>query len=103
MNERSAISAHISVFVGEVSPVYFSLNQRPLRELSLRFGTIKVSSWRCSGLLPGASPVFDRTETVLGYFLFIFTRQASRAVSGSASPPRACSRIRYHQGIFLAL
>ena len=31
------------------------------------------------------------------------TRQAPRAVSGSASPPRASSRVRYHQGIFLAL
>ena len=31
------------------------------------------------------------------------TRQAPRAVSGGASPPRARSRVRYHQGIFLAL
>ena len=45
--------------------MYFSLNLRPPRELSLGFGTIKASSWRCSGLLPGVSPVFDRTETIL--------------------------------------
>ena len=102
MNERSTISARISVFVGEVSPVFFSLNLRPPRELSLGFGTIKASSWRCNGQLPGVSPVFDRTETILGE-IFFPTRQASKAVSGSTSPPRARSRVRYHQGIFLAL
>ena len=52
-------------FLLGVSPVYFSLNLRPPRELSLGFGIIKASSWRCSGLLPGVSPVFDRTETIL--------------------------------------
>ena len=82
--------------------MFSSLNLRTLRELSLGFGTIKASSWRCSGLLPGVSPVFDRTETILGE-IFFPTRQASKAVSGSASPPRARSRVRYHQGIFLAL
>ena len=66
MNECSTIFASISISVGEVSLVYFSLNLRPPRELSLGFGTIKASSWRCSGLLPGVSPVFDRTETILG-------------------------------------
>ena len=40
MNEGSIISARISVFVVEVSPVYYSLNLRPPRELSLGFGTI---------------------------------------------------------------
>ena len=65
MSERFTISADILVFVGDVSPVYFSLNLRPPRELSLGFGTIKASSWRCSGLLAGVSPVFDRTETIL--------------------------------------
>ena len=65
MNERSTISAGISISVGEVSPVYFSLNLRPPRELALGFGAIKASSWRCSGLLPGVSPIFDRTETIL--------------------------------------
>ena len=102
MNERSTISARIWVFDGEVSPVFSSLNLRTLRELSLGFGTIKASSWRYSGQLPGVSPVFDRTETILGE-MFFPTRQASKAVSGSASPPRARSRVRYHQGIFLAL
>ena len=65
MSERFTISADILVFVGDVSPVYFSLNLRPPRELSLGFGTIKASSWRCSGLLAGVSPVFDCTETIL--------------------------------------
>ena len=82
--------------------MFFSLNLRTLRELSLGFGTIKVSSWRCSGQLLEVSPVFDRTETILGA-IFSPTRQTSKAVSGSASPPRARSRVRYHQGIFLAL
>ena len=82
--------------------MFFSLNLCTLRELSLGFGTIKASSWRCNGQLPGVSPVFDRTETLLGEIVFP-TRQASKAVSGSASPPRARSRVRYHQGIFLAL
>ena len=50
MNERSTISASISVFVGEVSPVYFSLNLRPPREFSLGFGTIKAFFWRCTKL-----------------------------------------------------
>ena len=79
-----------------------SLGALPPREHALGFGTIKTSSWRCSGLLPGVSPVFDRTENYSGGNLFP-TRQAPRAVSGSASPPRARSRVRYHQGIFLAL
>ena len=82
--------------------MFFSLNLRTLRELSLGFGTIKASSWRCSGQLPGVSPVFDRTETILGE-IFFPPRQASKAVSGSDSPPRARSRVRYHQCIFLAL
>ena len=56
MNERSAISPGISVFVGEVSPVYFSLNLRPPREFSLGFGTIKASFWRCTKLLPEVFP-----------------------------------------------
>ena len=47
--------------------MYFSLNLRTLRELALGFGTIKASSWRCSGLITRVSPVFDRTEkTILG-------------------------------------
>ena len=50
-----------------------SLEARPPREFSLGFGTIKASSWRCSGLLPGVSPVFDRTETILGEIFSSFT------------------------------
>ena len=66
MNKPSTISAGISVFVGEVSPAYFSLKIRPPREFSLGFGAIEVSLWRCSELLPEVSPVFDRTEATLG-------------------------------------
>ena len=156
MNERSTISAGISVSVGEVSPVYFSLNLRPPRELSLGFGTIKASSWRCSGLLPGVSqysivqklfcrkcfpyspgsqsslgalsprelslgfgtikasswrcsdllpgvsPVFDRTETILGEIFSPLARLPELSL-GALPPPRARSRVRYHPGIFLAL
>ena len=72
------------------------------REHALGFGTITASSWRCNGLLPGVSPVFDRTGNYSGGNLFP-TRQAPRAVSGSASPLRARSRVWYHHGIFLAL
>ena len=43
-----------------------SLGALPPRKHALGFGTIKVSSWRCSGLLPGVSPVFDRTELFWG-------------------------------------
>ena len=39
---------------------------RPPRESSLGFGTIKVSFWRCTKLLPEVSPLFDRTKTILG-------------------------------------
>ena len=38
----------------------------PPIKFSLGFGTIKASFWRCSGLLPEVSPVFDRTEAILG-------------------------------------
>ena len=54
MNERSTISAGISVFVGEVSPVYFSLNLRPPSEFSFGFGTIKASFWRCTSYYRGS-------------------------------------------------
>ena len=84
MNERSTISAGISVSVGEVSPAYFSLNLRPPRELSLGFGVIKASSWLCSGLLPGLPSI--RLYTNYSGGNLSPTRQAPRAVSGSASP-----------------
>ena len=32
----------------------------------LGFGTIKASFWRCTKLLPEVSPVFDRTDAILG-------------------------------------
>ena len=61
----------------------------PLREFSLGFGTIKASFWRCSGLLPGVSPVFDRTETILGE---IFSTSSSLpGVSLEAPPSRKFS------------
>ena len=86
MNERSTIPTGISVFVEEVSPAYFSLNLRPLREFSLGFGTIKVYFWRSTKLLPEVSPVCNRTEAILGE---IFPTSASLPeVSLEARPPR---------------
>ena len=64
MNKRSTISAGISVFNGEVSPLYFSLNLRPPRELSLGFGAIKAYFWCCTKLQPEVSPVCDRTKVI---------------------------------------
>ena len=66
--------------------MFFSLNLRTLRELSLGFGTIKASSWRCSGQLPGVSPVFDCTETILGKKNFPLARLPK--LSLEALPPR---------------
>ena len=89
MKERSTISAGISVFVGEVSPVYFSLNLLPPREFSLGFGIIKASFWRCTKLLPEAFPVCVRTEAILGD---IFPTYASLPeVSPEMRPPREFS------------
>ena len=73
------------VFFTFASLPEFSLEERPPREFSLGFGTIKASFWRCSGLLPGVSPVFDRRNYTWGNLSHI--RQPSRALSGSASPP----------------
>ena len=67
--------------------MFFSLNLRTLRELSLGFGNIKASSWRCSGQLPGVSPVFDRTETILGEISFPLARLPK--LSLEALPPHA--------------
>ena len=65
MNKRSAISAGISLPVGEVSTAYFSLEVRsPVS--SIGFGAIEVSLWRCSELLPQVSLVLDRAEAILG-------------------------------------
>ena len=56
MNERSTLASFPELSLGALPP----------RELALGFGTIKASSWRCSGLRPRVSPVFERTETTLG-------------------------------------
>ena len=67
----------------------FSLEARPPREFSLGFGTIKAHFWRCSGPLPRVSPVFDRTETILGE---IFSTSTSLPeLSLEARPPREFS------------
>ena len=50
----------------------------------------------------GGSSQYSIVQKLSGRNLFP-TRQAPRDVSGSASPPRARSRVRYHHGIFLAL
>ena len=63
-----------------------SLGALPPREHALEFGTIKASSWRCSGLLPRASPVFDRTETILGEMFSSLARLPE--LSLGALPPR---------------
>ena len=108
MNKRSAIKASAWRYSGllpGVSPVFdrtetilgeifsplarlpeLSLGALPPRELALGFGTIKSSSWRCSGLLPGVSPVFDRTETFLGEIFSPLARLPE--VSLEALPPR---------------
>ena len=63
-----------------------SLKALPPREFPLGFGTIKASSWRFSGLLPGLSPVFDRIETILGEIFSPFARLPE--LSLEALPPR---------------
>ena len=63
-----------------------SLGALPSREHALEFGTITASSWRCSGLLPGVSPVFDRTETTLGEIVSSLTKPPE--LSLGALPPR---------------
>ena len=77
------ISDGISIIVEEVSPTYFSLEMRTPLEFSLGFVAIEVSLWRCSELLPEASPVFDRTEAIHGRSLP--HSLASRGLSGNAS------------------
>ena len=66
MNKLSAISAGISIIIGEISPTYFSLELRPPLEFSLGFVAIEVSLWRYSEVLPEVFPVFDHTETIVG-------------------------------------
>ena len=62
------------------------LGALPPREHALEFGTIKASSWRCSGLLPGVSPVFDRIETILEEMFSPLARLPE--LSLEAFPPR---------------
>ena len=80
--------------LGEIFFTYASLPEvsleiRPPRESSLGFGTIKAYFWRSSDLLPVVSPVFDRTEAILGE---IFSAYASLPeVSLEMRPPREFS------------
>ena len=111
MNKRSAIKAsswRCSGLLPGVSPVFdrretilgeifstiaglpeMSVEALHSRELALGFGTIEASSWRCSGLLPGVSPVFDRTEITLGEIFFPLARLPE--LSLEALPPREFS------------
>ena len=68
----------------------WSLEARPLREFSLGFGTIKTYFWRCTKLLPEVSPVFNRTETILGEIFF--TSASLLEVSLEARPSLEFSR-----------
>ena len=70
-SEVSLVFDRTEAIHGEIFPTHaslpeVSLKMRPPRELSLGFGTIKASFWRCSDLLPESSPVFDRTEAIHG-------------------------------------
>ena len=105
--EVSPVFDRTEATLGEVFPPYASLPEVSLeilspRKFSLGFGTIKASFWRCSDLPPVVSPVFDPTETILGD---MFPTYASLPeVSLEVRPPhKVLSRVRYHQGIFLAL
>ena len=69
-----------------VRPPELSLGALPPREYALEVGTITASSWRCSGLLPGVSPIFDRTETILGEIVSPLARPPE--LSLGALPPR---------------
>ena len=69
--EVSPVFDRTEAILGEISPTYaslpeISLQMPPPREFSLGFVAIEVSLWHCSELLPEVSPVFDRTEAILG-------------------------------------
>ena len=102
MNERSTISSGISVSVGEVSPVYFSLNLRPPPRALSRVRYHQGSFLALQRSTTGGLPSIRSYRNYSGVNIFP-TRQAPRPASGSASPPKARSRVRYYQGIFLAL
>ena len=87
----SPVFDRTQTILGElVSPLAYlperSLGALPPREHDLEFGTITASSWRCSGLLPGVSPVFDRTQTILGEIGSPLARPSE--LSLGALPPR---------------
>ena len=92
--EVSPVFDHTEAILGEIFSTLarlpeLSLETRPSRELSLGFGTIKASFWRCIKQLPEASPVFDRIETILEE---IFSTSASLPeLSLEARPPREFS------------
>ena len=65
------------LFLGALSP----------REHALGFGTVTASSWRCGGLIPGGSPLFDRTETTLGEIFSPLARLPE--LSLGALPPKS--------------
>ena len=69
--EVSLVFVHTEAILREISPTYaslpeVSLEMHPPHNFSLEFSAIEVSLWRCSKLLPEVSPVFDRTEPILG-------------------------------------
>ena len=76
------------LFLGKSFPhppaFYGSLWKRvpPSEFVSLGFGTIKASFWRCGGLLPGSLQ-----HSIVQWGNLFHTRQPSRGLSGSASPP----------------
>ena len=87
----SPVFALTQTILGEiVSPLArlpgLSLGALPPREHALEFGTIAASSWRCSGLIPGVSPVFDRTQTILGELVSPLACLPERSLG--ALPPR---------------
>ena len=88
--EVSPVCARTAAILGEIfstsaSLPELSLEARPPRELSLGYGIIKAYFWRCSGLLPGVSPVFDSTETILKEIFSTFT--SLPGLSLEAPPP----------------
>ena len=94
LREVSPVFDPTEAIRGEIFPIYASLPEvflemRPPREFSLGFGTIKASFWRCSDLLPEVSPVFDRTEAILGNIFPTYARLTE--VPLEMRPPREFS------------
>ena len=88
--EVSSVFDRAETILGEIFSTSASLPEvfleaHPPRKFSLGFSTIKASIWRCTKLLLEVSPVFDRTETILGE---MFSTSASLPeVSVEARPP----------------